>query len=468
MCFVAMPYGKRAANVGAPEIDFDAVYKVLETTVESTGLECVRADFEVSGGFVHKQMFERLIVSEYVLADMTFANPNVTYELGLRHGATIGATLLVGEEKFVKAKNLPFDFAPFRVLTYSVGADGRPESSSVQAFADALRKHLALARRGELPIDNPVAQLTQLRPNSTGHEKTEIFLARMHYASDIARRASEAIASSDQSQALSELDALAEEALAPGIDLRELHTSLMAIYLGYRAKSAFDRMIDLSKRMPRELRETPVAREQLALALNRMAERAAELDDGSAEAEFRSRSFLALDGIAKERWTSETYGILGRIHKGKGDTDLAADRLDEAAVSFTAAIEAYEQGLRSDPRDYYPGVNAVTLRIVRNEPEDAAALNALVPVVRFSVERAPEPKTNDERYWLMATKLELAAAARDWSITKRVLRQLLVTPGTQNFMRHTTCKNLRLQATARKNEPETVKELEHIIAALST
>lgn len=461
MCFVAMPYGKRAFASGEPEIDFDAVYEMLKAAIEAEGLECVRADFEVTGGFVHKPMFERLIVAELVVVDLTFANPNVVYELGVRHGASVGATLLVAEREFIKAKKLPFDFAPFRVTPYGTGADGKPEPSEVAAFTGELRKRLALAQQGELSVDNPIVQITQLRPSTVGHEKTDVFLARVQYASDIGRRASEAIALGDRGAALANLQELEHELTKAGSNLRALHTGLLAVYLGYRAKKAFDLMVALYDRMPRELRETPVALEQLALAHNRIAEQKTKDERAKAD-EHRRRALAALAAIPADKWTSETWGIRGRIHKGKADADPVA-----AKAELTAAIDAYEKGFRADPRDYFPGVNAVTLRILRNRPEDATVLDALVPVVRFSVERAPEPKTEDERYWQAATRVELATAARDWRAVEAPLDAALAVASKQDWMLETTIANLKRQATARKGEPETVRELEAIIARLS-
>jgi hypothetical protein len=480
LCFVALPYGKRARAAGEPVIDFDAVYELLRATVEATGFECVRADFELGGGFVQRSLFERLIVAEYVLADLTVENAHVGCVLGLRQGATVGATLLVAETASARPKTLPFDLAPLRLLTYALGPDGKPEPASAEKFGHELSEQLGRARRGELQTDNPVLQITQPRPVTTEHEKTELFLARMQYAGDIARRAAAAIAGADTARAVRELDALEQEILADGADLRDLHASLLSVYLGYRAKSAFERMVELFERMPRELRETPVAREQLALAQNRLAERAAQQDHSEESGEWRSRALASLDGIAPERWTSETFAILGRIHKGAADADWAAKRAAQARgeteraaklgldadARLTQAIDAYERGFRADPRDYYPGVNAVTLRVVRDAPEDAPALDALLPVVRFAAARAPEPKTNDERYWLAATKLELATTARDFSGAERALREVLAAPGTQRFMRETTCKNLTLQLNARRGEAKTTTELERIIAAL--
>ena len=75
MCFVAMPFNVRTAPDGSGvTIDFDKVYEAIQAGVETAGLESVRADFEVQGGFIHRPMFERLIVAEYVVADLTFAN----------------------------------------------------------------------------------------------------------------------------------------------------------------------------------------------------------------------------------------------------------------------------------------------------------------------------------------------------------------------------------------------------------
>jgi len=117
MCFVAMPFRKRTPpGKRAPVVDFDAVHKVMAAAIEAEGMECIRADFELTGGFVHKPMFERLLVAEYVVADLTFSNANVAYELGVRHGGSIGTTLVVCEESWLG--KLPFDHKPFRVIPY--------------------------------------------------------------------------------------------------------------------------------------------------------------------------------------------------------------------------------------------------------------------------------------------------------------------------------------------------------------
>jgi hypothetical protein len=105
-----MPFGSRSTD-GGMIIDFDRVHLFIRHGAEAAGLDAIRADFEPAGGFIRKPMLERLLV-EYVVADLTLANPNIMYEVGVRHGASARATLLLCAEPCVG--KLPFDFKPRR------------------------------------------------------------------------------------------------------------------------------------------------------------------------------------------------------------------------------------------------------------------------------------------------------------------------------------------------------------------
>ena len=477
MCFVAMPFGKKTVPGDAEnrEINFDSVYVSLERAVKGKDLECVRADYEAAGGFIHRHMFERLLVAEYVIADLSLSNPNVAYEVGVRHGASAGTTLLVCADEFVG--NLPFDFRPFRLLTYHLGADGMLSTAEAEKLESALSQKLALALNGSLPVDNPLIQLTAWSPaRGIEHAKTDVFIQRMAYVNEVGQRIKEVIEIYDGAEAIERLNGIEQE-LETGADVvTQLHTSLMALFLGYREKQAYDCMIALYDKLPAELQQTPVAREQVALALNRCAEQAAERaveeqDEAKRNIFFneadrhRKRALLLLDEVAKSGMTSETYGIRGRIFKGWYDTDVARGRKLFAEAHLKNAIETYEQGFRTDQRDYYPGVNAVTLRLRRASKEDQARINELVPVVRFAVECAPAPKDDMERYWQVATKLELATAARDWPAAKDHLLTLLGIPA-QRWMRETTAKNLEIQQRALEEDADAVSHLGGFQSAL--
>jgi hypothetical protein len=466
MCFIAMPFGSRTAE-GGMTIDFDRVHQYIHNAVEAAGLEAIRADFEPSGGFIHRPMLERLLVAEYVVADLTLANPNVSYEVGVRHGASARATLLICAEQFVS--RLPFDFKPLRVLPYNLAADGSLSEDAGNKLADAVGEYLRKARAGQVPVDNPIMQITAWKPaGSIEHSKTDVFLERLQFTGQLGERIKSALLIQNTAEAVSLLAAIENEVVVLPQEVAQVHTALLGVYLGYREKKAYDQMASLYERLPKELKQTAVACEQYALALNRLAEDAAKAGKRENADELRASAVAVLDGIPPERVTSETYGIRGRIYKGWHDAVSATYGSGDprAEAMLQKAIETYEQGFRADLRDYYPGVNAITLRLLRGAEEDRATLRTLIPVVRYSVASAPKPKNNEEQYWQTATQLELATADRDWKAARQHLTDLLGIQ-TSGWLRETTVANLTRQQKAFAADEVAVQEIEKIAAALA-
>ncbi len=466
MCFIAMPFGTRTAKRGM-KVDFDRVYQFIRRGAKKVGLDVIRADFEPAGGFIHRPMLERLLVAEYVVADLTLANPNVMYEVGVRHGASARATLLLCAEPLVK--ELPFDFKPLRMVPYALARDGSLSTASGNELAEVVRERLQQARSGQLPVDNPIMQITAWKPaGSIEHSKTDVFLQRLQFTGELGDRIQKALLIAKADEAVARLAQIEKEVVRLPREVSQVHTALLGVYLGYREKKAYERMASLFDRFPQELKQTAVAREQYALALNRLAEDAAEAGKVDEADELRTRAIGALDAIPAASVTSETYGIRGRIYKGWHDAICSTSGSDDprAGAMLQRAIETYEQGFRTDLRDYYPGVNAVTLRLLRGTEEDRAVLQKLTPVVRYAVSSAPTPKNNEERYLQTATKLELATADKDWKAARELLTDLL---GIQvaGWLRGTTRANLKRQKRAFANDAAAA-EVDKIAAALVT
>jgi hypothetical protein len=240
------------------------------------------------------------------------------------------------------------------------------------------------------------------------------------------------------------------------------------VYLGYREEKAYDRMVSVFDRFPKELKQTAVAREQYALALNRLAEHAAKAGKADEADRLRKQAIGALDEIPAESVTSETYGIRGRIYKGWHDAISVTSTKDDprAEAMLKLASVTYEQGFRTDIRDTFPGVNAVTLRLLRGADEDREVLKTLMPVVRYSVASAPMAKNNDEKDWQTATKLELATADRDWKAAREHLTDRLKIQ-VAGWMHETTIGNLERQKKAFSADETAVGEIGKIAAALS-
>jgi tetratricopeptide (TPR) repeat protein len=441
LCFVLMPFGKKTDSAGLT-IDFDAVYsEVIKPAIADAGLDPLRADEEMTGGIIHKPMFERLILCPFAVADLTTANANVFYELGVRHAVRPSTTVLL----FGEGGRLPFDVAPLRALGYALTGDGRP--ADAPKAREVLRARLVEARRDaaqneKSSADSPIFQLVESFPDIQ-HIKTDVFRDRVNYARDqrakleAARRAG-----------LGELQKF--EAALGDLDGVEAGV-LVDLFLSYRAVKGWQQMIDLTAKMPRPLATTVMVQEQLALALNR-----AGRDD---EAEKVLQELLAGRGPS-----SETYGILGRVYKDRWEKALKGGSALLARGILDKAIETYLKGFESDWRDAYPGVNAVTLMELRDPPD--MRRQELIPIVTYGVKRKMAAGKPD--YWDHATLLELAVLARDGDGALDALAAALPMI-REKWEPETTLRNLRLIAEARARRNEPVPEwLQTVLSELET
>jgi len=115
-CFVIMPFGEKKDPDGKA-IDFDAIYKdIIKAGVESLrGMECVRCDEIDEAGVVQKQMLESIHQADAVVVDITTSNPNVFYELGVRHALADCVTVIIKRE----GTGIPFNIRSMKAIEYN-------------------------------------------------------------------------------------------------------------------------------------------------------------------------------------------------------------------------------------------------------------------------------------------------------------------------------------------------------------
>ena len=426
LCFVLMPFGKKPNGKGS-SINFDAVYQdLIGPAINEAGLEPLRADEEMTGGIIHKPMFERLILCEYAVADLTTANANVFYELGLRHAVRPWSTVLVFAEG---SEQLPFDVRPLRALPYHLTAGGMP--TNIEALKTELVERLRKAKEDQnAAVDSPIFQLVEGFPDIQ-HLKTDVFRDRIRYASELKEKI--ATARKQGEDALITL----ENQLG---DIKDLESGVVVdLFLSYRAAGAWSQMIKLVEKMSEPLAETVMVQEQLALALNRDAQR-------------EKAETVLLDLIKKRGPSSETYGILGRVYKDRWDNALTRNEHFLAAGLLTKAIEAYLRGFEADWRDAYPGINAATLMEIKESPDPRR--KQIIPVVEYAVERRIAAGKPD--YWDYATRLELAVLAKDEQKAISSLSDALASL-REPWEAKTTANNLRLIREAREKRQESIE-----------
>lgn len=423
LCFVLMPVGVKSLGDGQP-VDFDLLYSdVIQPAVERAGLEPLRA--------TDKLPFERLVLCDFAVADLTTANPDVLYAFGMRHATRPWSTVAL----FATGTRLPFDVNSLRATSYSIGVDGRPEHPC--ASIEALVAMLQEAKRSHL--DSPVFTLLEgFSAPDIKRLKTDVFRGRAEYS---ARAKAELAALRDQG-----VEALRGFENAEREDLREVECGIVIdLLLSYRSVQSWEDMVRVAESMSKPLRRTVMVREQRALALNRLGR--------SEEAERE-----LLDLLSERGPSSETYGLLGRVYKDRWEiaTRQGVPEALQAAL-IRKAIAAYRNGFEADWRDAYPGVNAVTL--MEFETPKSKEQRALLPIVEYAASRRVAAGTPD--YWDYATLLQIAVLRGDPVDAGSHLADALLYQ-REGWEGETTARNIRLVREARQGRGESAEWIEAI------
>ena len=159
-----------------------SIEQIIAPAVQQAGLDPVRADEERIGGTIHKPMFERLMMCPYAVADITGANPNVYYELGIRHALRPRATVVLFSARHGAAVRCR-DAARHSLSHRRQGRAGR----SGRARRDD-RRDLRAARDNPHD-DSPMFQLIENMPRiEVDHSKTDLFRERAAYSKQYKER----------------------------------------------------------------------------------------------------------------------------------------------------------------------------------------------------------------------------------------------------------------------------------------
>lgn len=394
LCFVIMPFGKKK-DLNDNEIDFDIIYKdLIHPAIEKAGMEPIRADEETVNGIIHKPMYERLILCDYAVADLSTSNANVLYELGIRHAVKPFTTISI----YALGGRLPFDVNSIRCMPYTF--DVNKGLTNVEKETEALTTQLKRAIK-QKTTDSPIYQLVDgiSFQNSVAHQKTDIFRDRVNYNEELKQllsniRSQEKVA---KTIIVQEIDAFVEAKI--DLDNEEAGV-LIDVLLSYRSQDAYAQMVEFIELLPAHIKNTVMVQEQLGFALNRIGK--------------KDEAIKVLQRVLKENGpSSETFGILGRVYKDKYDQATEAGEEIKAEGFLDLAIETYQKGFEADWRDAYPGTNLIQLLELKGESEK---IKELAPVVIYSVQR--KIKVQKPEYWDYATLVELAVILNDEAMAK--------------------------------------------------
>jgi hypothetical protein len=159
-CFVIMGFGIKTDFATGRKLDLNKSYKLLiKPVVETKGLSCVRADEILHSGSIDYQMYKELLQADIVIADLSTANVNAFYELGIRHALRRRTTIVISEDKL----SYPFDLNHIKITSYTHLGEAI-DYEEVERFRQVLGETIDAVLNIEDP-DSPVySHLHDLNP----------------------------------------------------------------------------------------------------------------------------------------------------------------------------------------------------------------------------------------------------------------------------------------------------------------
>jgi O-acetyl-ADP-ribose deacetylase (regulator of RNase III) len=169
-CFVIMPFGEKQDLDGKP-INFDKIYvDFIKDAVEELGIECVRCDEIAETGWIHSKMFRHIFEADVAVVDITSLNPNVFYELGVRHALDKYVTVLIRKA----GTPAPFNIQGFQILEYN------PENA--ESIANGKTRICEFIKNGlaSQEVDSPVYEVldnlrVEVKPKKLTKKETYMY-----------------------------------------------------------------------------------------------------------------------------------------------------------------------------------------------------------------------------------------------------------------------------------------------------
>jgi len=121
--------------------DLNDIYKTyILPTAKRRKLNVVRADDDYSNPVIMQKIWRSICKAQIVIADLTYLNPNVLYEVGIAH--TLGKdTILIFQKRNKFHKQFPFDLVHIQRIQYENTAMGAKKLTS--ELSKALKSALA-------------------------------------------------------------------------------------------------------------------------------------------------------------------------------------------------------------------------------------------------------------------------------------------------------------------------------------
>ncbi len=144
-CFVIAPIGSTNSDIRKRS---DKVLRhVIQPVAEQLGFEAIRADRISEPGIITSQMIQHIIGDPMVVADLTGWNPNVFYELAIRHALRKPYIQIIR-----RGEHLPFDVSSVRTIEVDI-----TDLDDVEAAKKEICRQMRSMMKNEIEIDSPIS-----------------------------------------------------------------------------------------------------------------------------------------------------------------------------------------------------------------------------------------------------------------------------------------------------------------------
>lgn len=164
VCFVIAPIGESGSNTRKQSDQI--LNHVIRPVVATRGYRAIRADEIAEPGIITSQIIQHVVDAALVIADLSGQNPNVYYELAVRH-----ATQKPFIQIIRKGESIPFDVFGTRTVFIDTH-----DLDSVEQAKQEMADQITTIESNSTPLDTPISVAMDLQQLRQSDDPTEQFV----------------------------------------------------------------------------------------------------------------------------------------------------------------------------------------------------------------------------------------------------------------------------------------------------
>lgn len=160
-CFVICPIGDEGSEIR--RLADESLEFVIGPACKSKGYEVLRSDKISDNGMITQSIIENILQADLAIADLSGRNPNVFYELAIRHSYGLAVIQITRDE----LTEIPFDVHNVRTIQYDLSASGANKAK------EQIENVIETVEQGNKAF-NPVTSVAGILNIESGNQTSDI------------------------------------------------------------------------------------------------------------------------------------------------------------------------------------------------------------------------------------------------------------------------------------------------------